>query len=119
VFGANRWDAAEFATETDKEKFTRLMVRARAAAALAASCCMAAAADSIPAPLWCVPGRLAHRAPRRLAALSDFREHVLPSGSPLACLAGWALRSRLQRAADAHRPQLRPGGMRPHSGAAV
>lgn len=26
LYGANRWDAAQFATETDKEKFEKLMV---------------------------------------------------------------------------------------------
>lgn len=27
LYGANRWDAAEFATDNDKEKFEKLMVR--------------------------------------------------------------------------------------------
>ncbi len=30
AFGANRWDTAEFADETEKEKFIKLMVLASA-----------------------------------------------------------------------------------------
>jgi hypothetical protein len=124
VFGANRWDAAEFASETDKEKFTRLMVRPRAQRPWARlPLCVAAArpAACLHRCGVCQAGsHTGHRGVsqhRQSPGAGALQRH--PAGLPCGLALRWALRSRLQRAANALMSDTEPGGMRPHSGAAV